>query len=181
MTEGPPQEQDSALGESASPDHQGAGSAVSTSSGGGVVKKQLYVHFAAFAAGFIIAAGVAQASGIPVAWATPMYFIVGWPVMCLVIYLMARAYPERAWRWTLSMMLGQVFSSLFFGGGAFLPVAMVYVTLLSVPQFYAGTLGSRAGLRRLPQDQSATTNNIDDISAGAVVKDSTHSDSQDNK
>ena len=74
--------------------------------------------------------------------------------MCAVIYLLARAYPVRAWRWTLSMMLGQVFSSIFFGGGAMLPVAMVYVTLLSLPQFYAGTLGSRAGFKRMSADQT---------------------------
>lgn len=110
------------------------------------------VHFAAGAAGFIIATGVALVSGIPAAWATPVYFIFGWPLMCLVIYLLARAYPERPWRWTLSMMLGQVFSSIFFGGGALLPVAMVYVTLLSIPQFYVGSLGAKAGASLLNPD-----------------------------
>lgn len=112
------------------------------------------VHLAAGAAGFIVATGIALASDIPVAWATPLYFVVGWPLMCAVIYLLARAYPVRAWRWTLSMMLGQVFSSIFFGGGAMLPVAMVYVTMLSIPQFYAGSLGSRAGLKRLASGQT---------------------------
>lgn len=107
------------------------------------------VHMAAAAAGFIIATGVALASGIPVAWASPVYFIFGWPLMCLVIYLLARTYPDRPWRWTLSMMLGQVFSSIFFGGGPFLPVAMVYVTVLSIPQFYIGILASKASMRRL--------------------------------
>lgn len=115
------------------------------------------VHVVAGTAGFIVATGVALASGqslaseVTVAWASPLYFVVGWPLMCLVIYVMARAYPVRAWRWTLSMMLGQVFSSIFFGAGAMLPVAMVYVTLLSVPQFYVGSLGSKAGLKRLEQ------------------------------
>ena len=78
------------------------------------------VHLAAGTAGFVIATGVALASGqsliseVTVAWASPLYFVFGWPLMCLVIYVMARAYPVRAWRWTLSMMLGQVFSSIFF-------------------------------------------------------------------
>jgi hypothetical protein len=117
------------------------------------------VHLAAGTAGFVIATGVALASGqsliseVTVAWASPLYFVFGWPLMCLVIYVMARAYPVRAWRWTLSMMLGQVFSSIFFGAGAMLPVAMVYVTLLSVPQFYVGSLASRAGLKRLEQSK----------------------------
>ena len=119
------------------------------------------VHVAAAAAGFVIATGVALASGqsatseVTVAWASPLYFMFGWPLMCLVIYVMARAYPVRAWRWTLSMMLGQVFSSIFFGAGAMLPVAIVYVTLLSVPQFYVGSLGSRASLKRIEQSNSS--------------------------
>jgi hypothetical protein len=119
------------------------------------------VHVAAAAAGFVIATGVALASGqsatseVTVAWASPLYFVFAWPSMCLVIYVMARAYPVRAWRWTLSMMLGQVFSSIFFGAGAMLPVAMIYVTLLSVPQFYVGSLGSRAGLKRIEQSNSS--------------------------
>jgi hypothetical protein len=113
---------------------------------GTYLSKQNQIHLAAAAAGFIVTTGVALASGIPVAWATPMYFWLGWPLMCTVIYLLARAYPERPWRWTLSMMLGQVFSSIFFGGGALVPVAMAYVTLLSIPQFFAGEMGARAGL-----------------------------------
>ena len=119
------------------------------------------VHVAAAAAGFVIATGVALASGqsatseVTVAWASPLYFVFAWPSMCLVIYVMARAYPVRAWRWTLSMMLGQVFSSIFFGAGAMLPVAMIYVTLLSVPQFYVGSLGSRAGLKRIEHSNSS--------------------------
>jgi hypothetical protein len=139
------------------------------------------VHFGAGAAGFIIATGVALASGVPAAWATPTYFIFGWPLMCLVIYLLARTYPVRAWRWTLSMMLGQVFSSIFFGGGALLPVAMVYVTLLSIPQFYVGSLGSKAGLRRLAVAAPDNINNTDDVSTVSDLQDATHSDPQDNK
>ncbi|HLT63252.1 MAG TPA: hypothetical protein VKZ92_01905 [Pseudohongiella sp.] len=125
------------------------------------------VHLTAAAAGFIIATGVALASGIPAAWASPMYFWLGWPLMCLVIYLLARAYPERPWRWTISMMLGQVFSSIFFGGGPMVPVAMLYVTLLSIPQFFAGSMGARAGLARQaqqagPESGSDVTDNTQD-------------------
>lgn len=119
------------------------------------------VHVAAAAAGFVIATGVALASGqsatsdVTVAWASPLYFVFAWPLMCLVIYVMARAYPVRAWRWTLSMMLGQVFSSIFFGAGPMMPVAILFVTLLSVPQFYVGSLGSKAGLKRIEQSNSS--------------------------
>jgi len=106
------------------------------------------VHFVAGGAGFIIASGIALASAVPVAWASPMYFWLGWPVMALVVFLLARQCPERPWRWTLSMMLGQVFSSIFFGNAATVPVALAYVTVLSVPQFIAGGLGARAAKRK---------------------------------
>jgi hypothetical protein len=106
------------------------------------------VHFAAGGAGFIIASGIALASEVPVAWAAPMYFWLGWPAMALVIYLLARLSPERPWRWTLSMMAGQVFSSIFFGNAATVPVALAYVTVLSVPQFIAGGLGAKAAIRK---------------------------------
>lgn len=134
-----------------------------------VLSGQNPVHLAAAAAGFIVASGVALVSGVPVAWATPHYFLLGWPLMCLVIYLLARAYPERPWRWTLSMMLGQVFSSIFLGGGAMVPVAMAYVTVLSIPQFFAGSLGAKAGLAR----QS------DRVTSGSDVTHNTQDDSQD--
>lgn len=69
--------------------------------------------------------------------------------MCAAIYLIARVCPDRPWRWTLGMMLGQVFASILYGNGAVVPVAMVYVTLLSAPQFFAGVLGARAGSRHM--------------------------------
>lgn len=106
------------------------------------------VHLTAFVAGFIVATAVAYMSGSPVAWATPLYFVLGWPVMCAMVYWLARRYPGNAWRWTLSMMLGQVFSSIFFGNASFVLQAMLFVTLLSAPQFAAGVLGARAGLAR---------------------------------
>lgn len=106
------------------------------------------VHLTAFVAGFIVATAIAYMSGNPVAWATPVYFVLGWPVMCVMVYWLSRIFPHNSWRWTLSMMLGQVFSSIFFGNASFALQAMLFVTLLSAPQFVAGTLGARAGLAR---------------------------------
>ena len=104
------------------------------------------VHLTAFVAGFIVATAMAYLGGNPVAWATPVYYLLGWPVMCVMVYWLARRYPQNAWRWTLSMMLGQVFSSIFFGNASFVLQAMLFVTLLSAPQFAAGVFGARAGL-----------------------------------
>ncbi len=106
------------------------------------------VHLAAFAAGFIVATAMAYMGDSPVAWRTTVYYVLGWPLMCAVVYWLARQNPHNAWRWTVSMMLGQVFSSIFFGNASFVLQAMLYVTLLSAPQFAAGAYGARAGLAR---------------------------------
>ncbi|MBC53384.1 MAG: hypothetical protein CMQ34_06050 [Gammaproteobacteria bacterium] len=113
------------------------------------------VHLTAFVAGFIVATAMAYMGGTSVAWATPVYYVLGWPVMCAMVYWLARRFPYNAWRWTLSMMLGQVFSSIFFGNASFVLQAMLFVTLLSAPQFVAGVFGARAGAARedsTPQD-----------------------------
>lgn len=114
------------------------------------------VHMTAFMAGFIVATAVAYMGGTPVAWATPVYFALGWPVMCAMVYWLARAFPHNSWRWTLSMMLGQVFSSIFFGNASFVLQAMLFVTLLSAPQFAAGVFGARAGLARQRATEDST-------------------------
>lgn len=106
------------------------------------------VHITAAAAGFIVATAVAAASGVPVAWATFMYYWLGWPLMCTVIWLIARAYPERPWRWPLSMMVGQVFSSILYGNATFVIQAVVFVTLLSAPQFFAAVHGAKSSRKR---------------------------------
>lgn len=113
------------------------------------------VHLTAFVAGFMVATAMAYMGGSPVAWATPVYYVLGWPVMCTMVYWLARRFPVNAWRWTLSMMLGQVFSSIFFGNASFVLQAMLFVTLLSAPQFLAGVFGAKAGLaRQTGTDQS---------------------------
>jgi hypothetical protein len=127
------------------------------------------VHLSAAVAGFIVATAVAFIGDTPVAWATAVYFVLGWPVMCLVIYSLARAYPHSSWRWTLSMMLGQVFSSIFFGNASFVLQAMLFVTLLSAPQFVVGALGAKAGHARQTRQAAVKKTehsvNTDDSSA----------------
>ena len=122
--------------------------------------RDVRVHATAAVAGFVVATAVAFIGATPVAWATPVYFVLGWPVMCAMVYWLSRRYPQSSWRWTLSMMLGQVFSSIFFGNASFVLQAMLFVTLLSAPQFVAGALGAKAGLAR----QAATNTSSGSVS-----------------
>jgi len=55
-------------------------------------------------------------------------------------------YPVRAWRWVMTMAVGQVFAVILSGAGNMAPVALIYAILLSVPQF---TVASLVSARRL--------------------------------
>ncbi|GGG50891.1 hypothetical protein GCM10011403_05040 [Pseudohongiella nitratireducens] len=90
-------------------------------------------------AGYILVASLANVS---VAWATPWYYLLGWPLFCLGTAWLTQQCPERSWRWPLSMMLGQVFASILYGNTLF-PVAMIFVTVLSIPQFVIASYLSR--------------------------------------
>jgi len=93
-------------------------------------------------AGYMLVASLANVS---VAWATPWYYFLGWPVFCLGTLWLARQCSERSWRWPLSMMLGQVFASILYGNTLF-PVAMIFVTVLSIPQFVVASYVSRQAI-----------------------------------
>lgn len=105
-------------------------------------------HIVAAATGLMVTLTITVTNDVPIAWASTTYFVLGIPVMCMVVYLLSRAYPVRVWRWPLSMMLGQVFSAILYGQGALVPVAMAYVTLLSILQFVVGALGARSAMKK---------------------------------
>ena len=103
-------------------------------------------HFLAGGGGLVVALLIALNAFediVVVPWASYSYYWLGWPVMCAMIALITRIYPERSWRWTLSMMVGQVFATILVGAGSMVPVAMIYVIVLSVPQFAVGSWVSR--------------------------------------
>ncbi|ALO45043.1 hypothetical protein [Pseudohongiella spirulinae] len=93
------------------------------------------VHALAGLAGALIYILVVNVGGSPVAWSTAAYYWLGWPLMCVVIWVITNKNPRRSWRWPVSMMLGQVFASILYGNGAMIPIAVIFVTVLSIPQF----------------------------------------------
>lgn len=103
---------------------------------------QLPLHLMAGLVGLVGYILAASLSGVAVAWASPWYYVLGWPFFCLATAWLSRRCPERSWRWPLSMMLGQVFASILYGNTLF-PVAMLFVTLLSLPQFLVASYMSR--------------------------------------
>lgn len=94
-------------------------------------------------AGFGICIWISQTTGRQEAWDASLYYTSGIPMMSLVIFLLSFFFPKQSWRWTLFMVLGQSLSGLVPGSDWSLwPLALIFMTLFSLPQFGAGVLVS---------------------------------------
>jgi RsiW-degrading membrane proteinase PrsW (M82 family) len=107
-----------------------------------------------FVAGLAICLYITGTSGRREAWDAPEYFTIGIPAMCLVIFVLAYFFPQRAWRWALSMAIGQSVAMVLGGGSASLwPLAIIAMTVVSLPQFIVAMIaGSIAKKRAQPDD-----------------------------
>lgn len=101
-------------------------------------------------AGLLVALLISALVDRPVPWSAGIYYWLGWPLMCTVVALVTWRYPVRAWRWVMTMAVGQVFAVILSGAGDMAPVALIYAIFLSVPQFVIASLVSA---RRLAQRQ----------------------------
>jgi uncharacterized membrane protein HdeD (DUF308 family) len=118
-------------------------------------KRDHLPHICSAIIGAVVYILIASVTANPVAWSSVSYFALGWPLMCAGAWLVARSFPLRSWRWPVSMMLGQIFASILYGNGALIPVAIAYVTVLSIPQFVVVAITSKAILRQSSiQDES---------------------------
>jgi|SRR5690606_11955832 len=109
-----------------------------------------YFPYAASAlAGFVVCVGLTMASGGREAIDTAAYFPLGVPLMAAAIFAISYLFPPRAWRWTLSMAVGQLLAMLLAGSSLNLwPLAIIAMLACSAPQFLAGFVGSRLGRRK---------------------------------
>jgi hypothetical protein len=83
------------------------------------------------------------------AWDSSVYFFVGVPIMCALIFVISYLFPTRAWRWTLSMAVGQSLVIASGGGSSNLwPLSIVAMTVVSIPQFVTGFLASLLSARK---------------------------------
>ncbi|HSE60476.1 MAG TPA: hypothetical protein VLA99_17375 [Nitrospiraceae bacterium] len=104
-----------------------------------------YAPFAASAAaGLVVCLAISLVTGRKEAWDSEVYFSMGIPIMCVLIFAIGYRFPERTWRWTLSMAVGQAIAMLSAGNSLSLwPLSLMAMTVLSVPQFVVGSVASR--------------------------------------
>ena len=117
---------------------------------GGRTRSHEYVAYAASVlSGLVVCLAITATTGRKEAWDSAAYFSVGIPFMCLLIFGISYLYPRRAWRWTLSMAVGQSLA-IVSGGGSFnlWPLSIVAMTVVSIPQFITGFVASTLAARR---------------------------------
>lgn len=99
--------------------------------------------------GLLVCLAISMATGRREAWDSEAYFYLGIPIMCAVIFVIGYRFPDRPWRWAMSMAAGQAFALVMAGNSLSLwPLSLVAMTVLSVPQFAVGSWASKLAIRR---------------------------------
>jgi hypothetical protein len=105
-------------------------------------------YTASFLCGLVVYLAIVIATGRNEAWDDGSYYLIGIPVMCAVAFFLGRRYPLNAWRWALVMAGGQTVGALLNGSSlSLLPFAIIFMAIISIPQFIAAWLGSRMANR----------------------------------
>jgi RsiW-degrading membrane proteinase PrsW (M82 family) len=109
-----------------------------------------------FITGLAICLFITLTSGRREAWDSPEYFTIGIPAMCLVMFVISYRFPKRAWRWALSMAIGQSVAMVLGGGSASLwPLAIIAMTVVSLPQFIVAMIASGIAKKGTAPDEPA--------------------------
>lgn len=107
-------------------------------------RKPLLPYVLSAVAGLVICLAITATTGRSEAWDSGLYYAVGIPLMCAAIFIIAFLFPHKPWRWTLAMAAGQAASALFGGSSLSLwPLALIFMTIISIPQFASGWFGAR--------------------------------------
>ena len=95
----------------------------------------------AFLAGTILWSLATIAAGGREVWDTSLYWTAAYPVALLIGAGLAAAFPERAWRWPLVVMLAQMPVMLATGSGlGLLPLGLALLAILSLPGMAIATV-----------------------------------------
>lgn len=111
--------------------------------------KEYVVYAVAGLAGILICSLILINSGKKEVWDNNVYYPIGIPVMCLIIAGLSYFAPVKAWRWPLTMALGQSVAMWLAGGSMNLwPISIIMMIVMSLPQFVTGFLVSRFKLNK---------------------------------
>ncbi len=109
----------------------------------------LFAGTASFLCGLIVYVVIVAATGRNEAWDDGSYYLLGIPFMCLVAFVIGYLFPLEPWRWALWMAGGQAVGALLNGSSlSLLPFAIVFMAIVSTPQFIAARYGSKRAITK---------------------------------
>ena len=84
------------------------------------------------------------------AWDAAAYWTFAYPIAIAVAGVMGYLFPERPWRWALTLFLGQFLAMVIRNGelGSMWPMGMVLMVVLSLPGMLVGKLAARLHNKR---------------------------------
>lgn len=113
------------------------------------MKKEHWLHVAAFSGGALVWILVSAASGRKEAWDSGLYYAVGMPAVCFLALVLGYLAPERPWRWGVAPCIGQfAWMLLSQGPGNLLPLGVILFGVLSLPAVLAARVGAVFGNKR---------------------------------
>lgn len=99
--------------------------------------------------GLVVYLAITVASGRNEAWDDGSYYSIGIPVMCIAAFVIGYLFPARPWRWALGMAAGQAAGAMLHGSSlSLLPFAVIFMAVISIPQFLSAFLGAKYAARK---------------------------------
>lgn len=116
-------------------------------------RQSLTPWLAAFVGGALPVTAVTLLTG-ETAWASMLYYLAAIPVMCAAVAVLSYRFPQNPGRWTTFMSLGQCVAAAFVGGGwGIIPLAILFMMVLSLPQFLTAVWASRLAMRKVMRER----------------------------
>ena len=114
-----------------------------------MLRKDLVPILAAISTGIVVNLYITNLTGRKESWDSALYFSIGIPIMCGVIAVLSFFFPERNWRWTAAMTVGQVIAMAANSDGSWSlwPLGLIAFTIVSLPQFLVGIVVGKLSRR----------------------------------
>src|SRR5690554_2585356 len=108
-----------------------------------------FSYIASFLCALVVYLSIVMVTGRNEAWDHGSYYVLGIPLMVIAVFAIAYHFPVKPWRWALSMAGGQMVGALLNGSSlSLLPLAVIFMVIISIPQFIAAFWGAKLAVSK---------------------------------